>query len=108
GLIVACADFLATNGKWDHAAEFLKANLRQGIVVKPWVYESLAIALRESGGSPEEIERAEVSAAELEPMDAQGFLKASQAMAGQKRFDRAVAFCQQASQLEPGLVTPYA
>ena len=52
GLIIACADFLAQQGKWDHAAEFLKADLRQGIVVRPWVYKSLAIALRESGGQP--------------------------------------------------------
>src|SRR5262249_35295463 len=56
GLIIACADFLALNGEWAHAAEFLKANLRQGIVVEPWVYEALAVALRESGGSAEEIE----------------------------------------------------
>src|SRR5262249_17737589 len=69
GLIIATADFLVQNGKFDHAAEFLKANLRSSIVVKPWVYRSLAIALRESGGSAEEIERAEVSTADLEPLD---------------------------------------
>ena len=108
GLIIACADYLALNLHWDHAAEFLKANLRQGIVVEPWVYEALAVALRESGGSPEEIERAEVSAADLAPLDASGFLKASQAMAHNKRYDRAVAFCQQAAQLEPNLARPYA
>lgn len=44
GIIIAVADHLAMNLEWLHAAEFLKANLRQGIVVKPWVYESLAIA----------------------------------------------------------------
>src|SRR5262249_14896802 len=63
GLIIATADYLAMRGKFDHVAEFLKANLRQGVVVRPWVYRSLAIALRESGGSADEIERAEVSAA---------------------------------------------
>ena len=108
GLIIACADYLALNMKWDHAAEFLKANLRQGIVVKPWVYEALALALRESGGSPEEIERAEVSAADLEPLDARGLLRASKAMAEHKRWDRAVAFCQQAAALQPNTSTPYA
>jgi hypothetical protein len=107
GLIIACADFLALNQKWDHCAEFLKANLRQGIVVEPWVYEALAVALRESGGSPEEIERAEVSAADLRPLDARGLLRASQAMADQKRYDRAVAFCRQAATLQPNLSTPY-
>ena len=108
GLIVAVADYLALNLKWDHAAEFLKANLRRGIVVKPWVYEALAVALRESGGSTDEIERAEVSNADLSPQDANGFLKASQAMANSKRYDRAVAFCKQASALEPNLARPYA
>src|SRR5262249_43475607 len=55
GLIIAVSDFLAILQKWDHAAEFLKANLRQGYVVKPWVYEALALALRESKASPDEI-----------------------------------------------------
>ncbi len=108
GLIIAVADYLALNLKWEHAAEFLKANLRQGIVVKPWVYESLAIALRESGGSPEEVERAEVAAADLAPMDAGSMLKASQAMAGNRHYDRAVAFCKQAALVEPNLARPYA
>src|SRR5262249_50371826 len=75
GLIVACADYLVQAGRFDHAAEFLKANLRRGIVVRPWVYEALAVALMESKGSPEEIQRAELSEADLQPMDAQGFLR---------------------------------
>jgi hypothetical protein len=85
GMIIATADFLAMNGKFDHAAEFLKANLRQGVVVKPWVFKSLAIALRETGGSAEEIERAEVSAADFEPLDAQGYLTAARALAEDKK-----------------------
>src|SRR5262249_41834407 len=40
-LIIATADFLVLSKKFDHAAEFLKANLRQGIVVEPWVFKSL-------------------------------------------------------------------
>lgn len=101
GLIVAVADFLAMNQKWDHATEFLKANLRKGIVVKPWVYESLAVALRESGAAPAEIERAEVALADLEPRDAEGYLKASRGLANLKRFDRAVALCRQAALVDP-------
>ena len=105
-LIIAVADFLGQMERWDHVAEFLKANLRQGIVVKPWVYETLALALKNSGGAAEEIERAEVSIVELQPADADGFMKAARAMADLKRYDRALAFAKQASILEPN--TPYA
>jgi tetratricopeptide (TPR) repeat protein len=107
-LIIAVADFLGLQGKWEDCAEFLKAELRLGIVVKPWVYETLAIALKESGGSIEEIERAEISVVDLQPGNATGFLRASQAMADHKHYDRAVAFCRQASILEPNTATPYA
>src|SRR6185437_11000621 len=105
-LIIATADFLVMNKKFDHAAEFLKADLRQGIVVEPWVYKSLAIALRMSGGSTEDIERAEVSTADMEPKDAQGYLQAAQALAEDEKYPLALAFCQQAALLEPG--TPHA
>jgi tetratricopeptide (TPR) repeat protein len=108
GLIIAVADYLALNKQFDHAAEFLKADLRQGIVVKPWVYQALAVALRESRGSKDEIERAETATLELDPQDAQGYLSASRAMAKDKRYDRAVAFCRQASLLEPNVPYPYA
>jgi hypothetical protein len=108
GLIIATSDWLAMGRKWDHAAEFLKANLRLGIVVKPWVYEALALALKESGAAPAEVERAETSVAALEPLDAQGFLKAAQAMADEKHFDRALAFCRQAALLEPNVPHAYA
>jgi hypothetical protein len=107
-LIIATADFLAMNKKWDHAAEFLKADLRQGVVVKPWVYKSLAIALRESGASPEEIERAEVSAADLEPLDGQGYLQGARSLGQDRRYERALAFCRQAAQLEPNVPYPFA
>ncbi len=75
GLVVATADFLFQYGHVKHAAEFLKANLRHGIVVRPWVYEALAIALEASGGDAEEIRRARLSAVALDPTDAQGFLR---------------------------------
>ena len=44
GLIIACADYMVMAGQFEHAAEFLKANLRQGVVVAPWVFESLSVA----------------------------------------------------------------
>ncbi len=106
-MVIAISDFLAMNRYFDHAADFLKANIRKGIVVKPWVYEALAIALRESGGSPAEIERAEVAAIDLEPADGHGFLKAATTMAEMKRYTMAIAFCKQAAHLEPNTSAPF-
>jgi len=107
-LIIATADLLGNTGKFDHAAEFLKANLRRGVVVEPWVFKALAVALRQSGGSAEEIERAEVSVADLEPMNSGGYLLAARALADDKNYDRAVAFCKQAAELAPGLPHAFA
>ncbi|NBO94156.1 MAG: hypothetical protein EBV06_17880, partial [Planctomycetia bacterium] len=108
GMIIATADFLVLNKKWDHAAEFLKANLRQGIIVQPWVYKSLSLTMREAGAKAEDIERAEVSIADMEPMDAQGYLIAARALAEDKNYTRAIAFCKQAAALEPGTANPFA
>jgi tetratricopeptide (TPR) repeat protein len=109
GIIIACADFLFEHKKFDHAAEFLKANLRQGIVVRPWVYEALAVALEASKtGTPEEIRRARLSALSLDPQDAKGYLKAARAMADARAWDRALAFCKEAARLEPNSPHPYA
>jgi hypothetical protein len=108
GLIIATADCLALDGKWEHAAEFLKADLRRGIVVEPWVYKALAIALRQSGAPAEEVERAEVSGADLVPQDARGFLEAARALAAGGNYARALAFCRQAALLEPGWPQLYA
>jgi len=107
GIIIATADYLVDAGRFDHAAEFLKANLRQGILVKPWVYEALAVALKESKASPDEVERAQTSEADLEPLDSQGFLRAAQAMAEHKNYERALGFCRQAAALEPNVPFPY-
>ena len=105
-LIIATADFLVLTKKFEHAVEFLKANLRQGIVVEPWVYKSLAIALRLSGGSAEDIERAEVSTADMAPKNGTGYLEAATALAHDEKYGLALAFCRQAALLEPG--TPHA
>jgi hypothetical protein len=108
GLVIATADYLVEQGKFEHAAEFLKANLRTATVVRPWVYDALSMSLKLSKGSVEDIERAELSAVDLMPSDAQGYLKASASMAENKRWDRAVAFCKQASLLSPNSPEPYA
>jgi hypothetical protein len=107
GLIIATADFLVLAQKFDHAVEFLKANLRQGIVVEPWVYKSLALALRLSGGSAEDIERAEVSAADMAPKNGHGYLEAATALAHDEKYELALAFCRQAALHEPGTSHPY-
>jgi tetratricopeptide (TPR) repeat protein len=108
GVIIAVADFLFENKRFDHAAEFLKATLRQGQVARPWVYEALVVALKQSGqGTSEDIERAQLSLLDLQPQSARGYLQASQAVAEEKRYDQALAFCRQAAQLEPNLPQVY-
>jgi tetratricopeptide (TPR) repeat protein len=108
GLVIAVADCLFERKKFDHAAEFLKATLRQGIVARPWVYEALTVALKQSSGSLDEIERAQLSVMDIEPQNAQSYLRAAQAMADNKQYDRALAFCRHASVLEPNAPQPYA
>ena len=107
GLVIATADFLFESGEFKHAAELLKANLRHGVVVRPWVFEALAIALEASGGDPEDIRRARLSGIALDPNDAQGFMSAARAMADRGEYDRALSFCKQAAQLEPNDYHPY-
>lgn len=107
GLVIATADFLFEMDKPAHVAEFLKANLRHGVVVRPWVYEALATALEATNGDPDEIRRARLSAVALDPTDAQGFLQAARSMAEGKQYTQALAFCRQAALLEPNLAQPY-
>jgi hypothetical protein len=107
-LIIATADYLALNNQWEHAAEFLKADLRQGIVVEPWVYKALALALRQSNGSAEDIERAELSGVELLPGDAGSCLEAARALARDHNYQQALALCRQAALREPNDAASYA
>ncbi len=114
GLIIAVTDYLVegnhrlpTKRRFEHVAEFLKANLRLGIVARPWVYECLAIALQETNGSPVDIERAQLSLLDLQPEAPQSYLKAAASMKDAGQWDRAVAFCKQASRLEPDSPAPY-
>jgi len=48
-----------------------------------------------------------VSAADLEPLDAQGFLKAAKVLHEHKHSAAALAFCRQAALLEPTVAAPY-
>ncbi len=107
GLIIACADYLGERGKFDHAAEFLKANLRRAIVARPWVYEALAIALKECKGSLSDVERAQLSVVDLNPQDPSGYLKAAENMRESSRWDRAITLCRQAAELQPNSPEPY-
>jgi von Willebrand factor type A domain len=107
GLIVECAEVMANAHRFDHVVELLKANLRQGIYVEPWVYQALAVALRETRASAEEIERAEVSAVDLEPMNPEAFLSAAKGMDELKRPERALALCRQAALLQPNAPEAY-
>jgi hypothetical protein len=107
-LIIAVADFLAQAQKFTHTAEFLKANLRQGFVLRPWVYDALALSLESGGGSPQEILRAKLSAVDMEPQDAPNFLKAAKAMADAGQWKRAVSFSRMAAQVQPNAPYTYA
>lgn len=106
-MIIATAEALFEQPDKKHVVEFLKANLRRGLVVRPWVYEALAIALETTGGAPDEIRRARLSAVALDPKDAEGFLEAARTLAENGQHDRALAFCRQAALIEPNLVYSY-
>ena len=108
GLILACAEFLMEFDEFGHAAEVLKGNLRKGIATDSWVHESLAIALQAGGGNPAEVERASVSAIDLDPADAKAYLKAAKAEDKLKNHNQAIAFCKRASECSPDDPTPYA
>lgn len=108
GLIVACAEFLMEFDEYGHAAEVLKGNLRKGLATDDWAHEALAVALTAGGGSPAEVERASVSAIDLDPTDAKAYLKAAKAEAKLKNHNQAIAFCKRASECSPDDPTPYA
>jgi tetratricopeptide (TPR) repeat protein len=109
GLIVACAEFLMEFDEFDSAAEVLKGNLRKGLATDDWAHEALALALQSAGGTdPAEVERAAVSAIDLDPASAKAYLKAAKAEANLKNHNQAVVFCQRAAACSPDDPTPYA
>ncbi len=108
GLIVACAEFLMEFDEFGHAAEVLKGNLRKGLATDEWAHDALAVALEAAGGNPIEVERAFVSAIDLDPTSAKAYLKAAKAEANLKNHNQAVVFCQRAAKFSPDDPLPYA
>ncbi|HKB02389.1 MAG TPA: VWA domain-containing protein [Gemmataceae bacterium] len=108
GMIIACAEFLAESKEFKHAAELLKASLRTGLTPERWYQEALAIALEESQGSAEEIERAYTSAIDLEPKNPQTYLQVSRSLNAMGDPDAAVRLCKVAARLEPNVPDAYA
>jgi tetratricopeptide (TPR) repeat protein len=108
GLIVAVADFLMDFDEFGHAAEVLKANLRKGLATDEWAHEALAVALQMSKADAVEVERAALSAIDLEPTNPKSWLKAAKVEAELKNNDQAVAFCKKAAEYGPDQPGPYA
>jgi tetratricopeptide (TPR) repeat protein len=109
GLIVATAEFLMEFNEPAAAAEVLKGNLRKGLATDDWAHDALALALQAAPGSnPAEVERAAVSAVDLDPTGAKAYLKAAKAEANLKNHNQAFAFAKRAAEFSPGDPTPYA
>ena len=62
-----------------------RPNLRRASLSSPGCFRTLCGSLRESGGSAEEIERGEVSVADLEPLDGNGYLLAARGLKTEDR-----------------------
>ncbi|HJZ93048.1 MAG TPA: hypothetical protein VKE40_19385, partial [Gemmataceae bacterium] len=108
GMIIACAEFLAEAREFKHAAELIKASLRSGLTPERWYQDALAIALEESQGSAEDIERAYTSAIDLEPKNPETYLHVSRALNRLGDPDAAVRLCKVAARLEPNVPDAYA
>jgi tetratricopeptide (TPR) repeat protein len=108
GVIVACAEFLLDNREYASAVEILKGGMRKGLTTDAWAHESLAIALELSQGSPVEVERAALSAIDLEPTNPKAYIKAAKLEAELKNYDLAISFCKRAAEIEPDQPIAYA
>jgi tetratricopeptide (TPR) repeat protein len=106
--VIAVADVLAIGDKFDEVTALLQADLRKGVLVQPCVFDALAIALKASGGTPEERERVLLSAIDLDPRDPKAYLQAADAMRKLGKPEKALAFCKRAATLEPNAADPYA
>jgi tetratricopeptide (TPR) repeat protein len=107
-ILFGAAVILFEMNEYGHAAEIIKANLRKGLATDDWAHEALAIALQMSKASPVEVERAALSAIDLDPTDAKAYLKAAKAEADLSNHDQAVAFCKRAAEFGPDQPGPYA
>lgn len=109
GLILAAAEFLMEFDQPGAAAEVLKGNLRKGLATDEWAHEALAVALQTAGStSPVEVERAAVSAIDLDPTSAKAYLKAARAEDRLKNHKQALTFCKRAAACSPNDPLPYA
>ena len=106
-LVVEAAEFLFEFKEYQHAAESLKASLRKGRASGTWAYEALTIALQSSQANPAEVERAALSAIDLEPNDPKSYLRAAKAESDLGRHQFAVNLCQRAADIEPNLPAAY-
>ena len=108
GVILASAEFLMEFNEFKAAAEVLKANLRKGLATDDWAHEALAIALQMDKANPVEVERAAVSAIDLDPTDPKAYLKAAKVEDDLKNHEQAVAFCRRSADFAPDRPTAYA
>jgi tetratricopeptide (TPR) repeat protein len=106
--VIAVADLLAHFEKFEEVTELLKADLRHGVLAQPVCFDALAIALKQTGATIEEVERVRLSQIDLEPTNPQSYLKAAEAMNELGRPEQAVAFCKRAAGLEPNATDSYA
>ena len=107
-LVLSAAEAMADMGEYGHAAEALKAGLRKGRAGGGWAFDALTIALQQSQAAPAEVERAAMSAVDLEPTDPKAYLKAAKAENELGQVDAAIAYCKRAAEIEPNLPTTYA
>jgi tetratricopeptide (TPR) repeat protein len=108
GIIVACAEFLMEMDEYASAVEILKGGMRKGLTTDYWAHEALAIALQSSHGDPVEVERAALSAIDLDPTDPNAYIKAAKIEADLKNYDQAITFCKRAADFAPDKPIAYA
>jgi tetratricopeptide (TPR) repeat protein len=106
--VIAVADVLAIGEKFEEAVALLKADLRQGVLVAPCVFDALALALQSSGGSPEEIERVRMSSIDLSPKLPQSYLSAAKGLDELGKHEQAIELCKRAAAIEPNAADAYA
>ena len=106
--MIDAADMLFEMKEFGHATEVLKATLRKGRANGIWTHDALAIALQNSQGSADEVERASLSSIDMDPTNAGLYLRAAKAEDGLGKHDVALAYCQRAAALEPSSPNAYA
>ncbi|CAN5445992.1 hypothetical protein BH11PLA2_BH11PLA2_15430 [soil metagenome] len=108
GVVVAAADFLVEHKEFNHAAEVLKAGIRQGLTTEVWAQDALAMALNSGGGHSFASERAGMSAIDLDPNDAKAYIKAARTADDAGHTDIALAYCHRAADLDANMPLAYA